>query len=333
MSDTPQIIKIPISKIMPNEDQPRHRFQAGSIQEIADSMKALGQLDPAKVRPLTEAEKASYTKEELYWHKEGDPLPNKTLGQRGLEYMLIGGHRRREGALLAGFETLDCIVLNIAPEETHLTSLMDNNREEMDWWDWDLAIETESKAFPDMTQRELAKRLGISKSKVNNALILTKALNEYARSTINGNLGTPPYPSQPNAKDPREDDFVQPLDKKKPYYRITESILLALLKLDPDTIGDILELVVINEMNENQAKRFAQWILDGNETMKFDLQGGSSKPKEEDPLAEDWKDFGPGIKVKYKGGEDYEIHLTVSGGDKALKTARAAQKAIRGGIF
>ena len=65
----------------------------------------------------------------------------------------------------------------------------------------------------------------------------------------------------------------------------------------------------------------------------FDLNGGSDKPKEEDPLAEGWKDFDPDIKVKYKGGEDYEIHLTISGRDKALKTARAAQKAIRGSIF
>jgi len=68
--------------------------------------------------------------------------------------------------------------------------------------------------------------------------------------------------------------------------------------------------------------------------MDFDLKGDSNrKPQEEDPLAEDWKALGPGIKVKYKGGEDYEIHLTVTGGDKALKTAKAALKAIRGGFF
>jgi len=344
MSET---VKIPISKIIPNDDQPRHRFKPGSIQELSDSMKALGQQTPIKVRPLTEQEKATYSKEEIEWHELGYPLPPGTLGERGFEYMIIGGHRRREAALLAGFETLDCHIQNITPEETHLAALMDNNQEEMDWWDWDLAIEKEHLAFPSLTQRELAKRLGVSKTKVNTALILAKALNEGARSTINLNLDTPPYPPQPNAKDPREDDFVRtpdktgpdgnPVrspDKRKPYYRITEYVLLALLELDPDTIEEIMELVIINEMNVNQAKRFAQWILDGNEMMDFDLKGGSNgKPKEEDPLAEDWKALGPGIKVKYKGGEDYEIHLTVTGGDKALKTAKAAQKAIRGGFF
>ena len=77
-----------------------------------------------------------------------------------------------------------------------------------------------------------------------------------------------------------------------------------------------------------------EWVNDGNESYNFDPKGGSnSKTQKKDPLAEDWKALGPGIKVKYKGGEDYEIRLTVTGGDKALKTAKAALKAIRGGFF
>ncbi|HXL73860.1 MAG TPA: ParB N-terminal domain-containing protein, partial [bacterium] len=219
MSDISQIAKIPISKIIPNEDQPRHRFQAGSIQEMRDSLTALGQLDALKVRPLTEAEKASYTKWELHWHHEfGDPLPDKTLGERGFEYLLIGGHRRLEGARLAGLETLDCIILNIKPEETHLASLMDNNREEMDWWDWDLAIEKERLAFPDMPQRELAKRLGVSKSKVGNALLLAKVMNEESRRMIGNNLDptldNDGFPVHLPAEDPdTEDNLAQTLGK------------------------------------------------------------------------------------------------------------------------
>ena len=341
-----QVVKIPLALLLPNENQPRRRFRSGSIQQMAESLKALGQQTPLKVRPLTAQEKASYLKSEIESHKYGDPLPEKTLGERGFEYLVIGGHRRLEGAKLAGFETLDCIVLDMKPEDTHLASVMDNNQEDMDWWDWDLAIEAEHKAFPNLTQRELADRLGVSKTKVNTALILTKALTEGSRSTIDLNLDTPPYPPQPDAKDPEEEDdfvrtpdktapdgnLVRSPDKTKPYYRITEYVLLALLKLDPDEIDEILELVIVNKMNPVVAERFAQWILDGNETMKFDTSAHNGKTKEPDPLAEAWKTLGPQIKVKYKGGENYEIHLSVTGGQKALETAQAVQKALQGGL-
>jgi hypothetical protein len=335
-----EIVKIPISKIMPNDDQPRHRFKMGSIEEMAESLKTFGQLTPIKVRPFTAQEKASHTKEELEWFKLTKGNPGATIGERGFEYMIIGGHRRHAGALLAGFETLDCIVLNIAPEETHLTSLMDNSTEEMDWWDWDLAIEAESKAFPNMSQRDLAKRLGVSKSKVNNALVLTKLIDQNDRDWIHMNLD-PNCGSQgnlfkrPGEKYDTEEALVHLMDKSASKYRITENHLLALIALeDRNYVGTLIDIIIKKEMAVEQVKKLVQWVNKGNEPEDFDHQKSpKDKSQQSDPLAEDWKALGPGIKVKYKGGEDYEIHLTVTGGDKALKTARAAQKAIRGGFF
>src|SRR5208283_1146874 len=89
------IEKIPLSKIMENPDQPRHWFRPGSIEEIAESMKAIGQQTTAKTRRLTEKEKtykAGYlTKEE---DEEGSEPPKDTNGSMGYEYVMIGGHRR-----------------------------------------------------------------------------------------------------------------------------------------------------------------------------------------------------------------------------------------------
>jgi len=353
MPDTPQIQKILISKIMPNEDQPRHRFRLRSIQQMADSLTSIGQQTPLKVRPLTEGEKASYSKWDILDHGSNMPPNVLTFGQQGYEYMLIGGHRRREGALLAGFETLDCIVLNIPPEDTHLASLMDNSLEEMDWWDWDLAIEKEHQDNPGLSLRQLGKRLEVSKSKAGNALLITGYLDEMCRDMISNNLN----PETDNngfrvdlpEGDPEDEaKTVQPLDTNpapgtrldlpqgriKSDYRITESILLALAPLaELDEVLTALELIFGWEMNEGVVKRFVQWIVDGNEPRDFDPNAPSGKPQEEDPLAEEWKALRPGIKVKYKGGEDYEIHLTVTGGQKALETAKAAQKSFRRGIF
>ena len=263
-----ETVKIPISKILPNDEQPRHRFRPGAIQELSDSMKALGQHTPIKVRPLTEQEKASYSKEEIEWHKMGDPLPEETLGERGFEYMIIGGHRRREAALLAGFETLDCFIQNISPEETHLAALMDNNQEEMDWWDWDLAIEAEHNIFPDMPQRELGKRLGKSKTKVGNALLLAKVTNEESRRMIGNNLDPTCDNDGFRVDLPAEDLDTEgnlapsrgknitpeaPLaptrGRTKSDYRITEYVSLALAGLeDPKEVQYALEIVLMNEM-------------------------------------------------------------------------------------
>jgi hypothetical protein len=345
-----QIIKIPISKLMPNDDQPRRMFRPGNIQEMAESLKAIGQQTPLKVRLLTADEKAT-PRRDMFTHDE--LVPREVPGELGFEYLVIGGHRRLAGAKLAGFETLDCIVMDMKPEDTHLASLMDNVTEDMSWWDWDLAIEKEHLAFPNLSHRQLAKRLGKSKGKIGNALLLTKVLDEHSRGSIDLNLDKAYLPGDFKALPPDEDlddaddadpkqgknplktHGAQPLGTQEADYQITESILLALVPLeDPIYISCTLDIIIDNEMTEVQAKKIIQWVYDGNEPEDFDLQAAfQDKPKEIDPMAEAWKGLGPQIKVKYKGGEDYEIRISVTGGQKALKTAQAAQKALQGGIL
>ena len=106
-----QVIEIPVEQIIPNPSQPRRSMRQEPLGTLSASMKAKGQLTSAKVRPLTEAERAA--------------LP-------GAWVMLVGGHRRRQAALLNGFKTLKCTVDDIAPEDTHYQALMDNDYEEMD---------------------------------------------------------------------------------------------------------------------------------------------------------------------------------------------------------
>ncbi len=369
-----QVKKIPIKKLMPNIDQPRHLIRPGCIGEMADSLKAIGQQTLLKVRPLTAEEKASLRKPEY----EGQVVPKETLAEMGFEYMVIGGHRRLEGAKLAGFEALKCEIVDIPPEKTHFSAFMDNNLVEMDWWDLDVAIEVEHKANPKLSQRQLAKLLGLSKGKVYNALILTSLLTEDARISIMLNkdkaLLPEDYHAQPlgaeadtgvktaqplgtqaetgtdtaqplgakidtgvtNAQPlgtqaETGDDPAQQLGKEEPEYLITESILLILAKLaDPDLIEETLEIVIDNRMPEVLAKKMVEWVKDGNEARDFDTKKASNKEK--DPMAEAWKGLGPDIKVKHKGGEAYEIHLSVTGGQKALETAQAAQRFLKGGL-
>jgi hypothetical protein len=228
---------------------------------------------------------------------------------------------------------------------------MDNTNVAMNWWDWDLAIEKEHLLHPKMTQRQLADRLGLSKSKVNNALKILAAMNEYSRGSISENLWVSPYlPDNKNTDTEEEEgaDLVQPLDKtpvskrgqgkkskkEKPRYRISESILLALTGLeDPWDITDAVDFIILNEFKESMVNKLIEFLIDGGELKDFDPKTASKgKNKGEDPFAEDWKGLHPSIKVKHKGGEDYEIHLAVSGGQKALEIAQGAHRSLEGGL-
>ncbi len=338
MSQNLDFKKIPLSKIMPNFDQPRRMFKPGSTQSMAESLLAVGQQTLAKVRRLTDEEKASYSYFDYEW-PVGTTAPKKSNGEFGFEYMMIGGHRRLAGAKLAAFETLDCVIMDVAPEDTHLASLMDNSNVEMSWWDWDLAIEKEHLLHPNLSQRELAKRLGVSKSKVNNALKILAVLNKLSRGSIDMNLDKVPLDGDfhpPTSDQPQdvEGDPVQTLDKTKPDYEITEYVLLALADLeDPAYVSDTLDIIIDNKMNLGLAKKLIEFVMNGGEPEAFDPKKASTgKEKEEDPFAEDWKGLGKDIKVKHKGGEDYEIKLAVTGGEKAFEIVQAAQRTLEGGL-
>ncbi len=74
-----------------------------------------------------------------------------------------------------------------------------------------------------------------------------------------------------------------------------------------------------------------EWVQNGGEPHDFVRDHNEKEQnKKKDPFAEDWKDLGPNIKVKYKGGEDYEIHLAMTGGQKTLETAQADQRILEG---
>jgi ParB family transcriptional regulator, chromosome partitioning protein len=230
------IVSIPLQKIMPNPHQPRRSFREGSIQEMADSLKAIGQETPIKVRPLTPEELKLYAP---------------------YEFMVVGGHRRRAGAELAGLEALDCIVLNITPQQARRKALMDNNQDEMDWWDWDLAIYDLLQDPPKPTQVELAKQIGKSRAKVYNALKIVTALTPTSLEIIDRNLGK---------ISPSEGVKCQPLASKNKGFLITESILLALADLeDPQQVEKALKVVIDGYLEEPQVKRLVAGVKGGQQ--------------------------------------------------------------------
>ena len=91
---------MPIDKIEPNPDQPRNQFDEDTLQELADSIKQYGMLQPILVTPKDDF------------------------------YEIIAGERRWRAAKLAGIKDVPIIVKNYTDQEIVEISLIENIQRE-----------------------------------------------------------------------------------------------------------------------------------------------------------------------------------------------------------
>ena len=137
------IVSIPVSRMSPNADQPRKRFDDGSIAELAASIKRHGIIQPLVV----EADGAG-------------------------AYRIIAGERRWRAASVAGLDEVPAIVKEYGREKRLEVALVENVQRE------DLNPIDEAEAYRQLmeatglTQDQVAERVGKSRPTVANALRL-----------------------------------------------------------------------------------------------------------------------------------------------------------------
>lgn len=148
---------IPLEEIGFNPDQPRKKFDAESLEELADSLKQVGILQPVLVQKLRAGETATQ-------HPESDaPLS-------GLRYCVVAGERRVRAARLAGLMEVPALIHTYEETEILKVALLENIQRE------DLGPVEEAEAYRDLmdsygaTQEELAEMLGKKRSSVANML-------------------------------------------------------------------------------------------------------------------------------------------------------------------
>jgi ParB/RepB/Spo0J family partition protein len=235
-----QIVKIPLFKLIANPDQPRRSFRPGSIQAMRDSLLEIGQQTAAKVRPLSAGEKAKYTP---------------------VEFMVLGGHRRLEGAKLAGLETMDCVVMNATPDEALLVGLVDNEWEGLTWLDKYLAI-AKLVNRPGSSTRKVSRQIGISQTSVNNAVKISKLLTPAAIGLIDQTLINPPA---------GEAGGEQQLFTHGSDYEVTLRIVLALAPLGkPTLVEKALKVVIDKRMTEAQTRKLVVSMKAGHDPAELD---------------------------------------------------------------
>lgn len=148
-----EIVKIRLNKIIPNKNQPRLDFYDDSIKGLAESIKQNGLLQPVTVR------------------KNGD------------KFELIAGERRYRACLLNGAKDIEAIIMESSDEESANLALIENlQREDLNAIEQAMAMRR-IMISENLTQNELADRLGYKQSTVANKLRLLK-LPDYIKKAI-----------------------------------------------------------------------------------------------------------------------------------------------------
>lgn len=146
-------VYVNITKIEPNREQPRKEFDEEALQELADSIKQYGVIEPLIVQ-----DRKDY-------------------------YEIIAGERRWRASRLAGLKEVPVIIKDYTEQEIVEISLIENiQREDLNPIEEALAYKRLVDEF-NLKQDEVAKRVGKNRSTVTNSLRLLK-LNENVQQML-----------------------------------------------------------------------------------------------------------------------------------------------------
>ncbi|MCX7794132.1 MAG: ParB/RepB/Spo0J family partition protein [Thermodesulfovibrionales bacterium] len=154
-----EVIKLDIDRIIPGDHQPRKVFRDESLNELAESIKEKGIIQPVIVT------------------RQGDGT-----------FKLIAGERRLRAAKLAGLKKIPAIIKDLASRDALEIALIENiQREDLDPIETALAFERLKKDF-HLTQEEIAKKVGKDRASVANYLRLLVLPEEIKERLHEGSL-------------------------------------------------------------------------------------------------------------------------------------------------
>lgn len=158
MNHTGSVIQIPIEDIIPNRFQPRIAFDEKALQDLANSIKQHGIIQPLVVRRL------------------------------GDKYEIIAGERRYKASQLAGLISVPAILTDIDDQTSAEVALVENVQRK------DLTAIEEARSYKNildkgsLTQEELAKKMGVSQSAIANKLRLLNLADEVQDALLEGKI-------------------------------------------------------------------------------------------------------------------------------------------------
>src|SRR5947207_14523347 len=149
--------EIPLEKVMPNRQQPRTSFDPEGLSELAASIRAHGVLQPIVV------------------------------SQDGDGYELIAGHRRVLAARLAGRTSIPAVIRGDGSDRLELALVENLQRADLNAIEAARAYKLLMETY-ELTQEQLAERLGKSRSTVTNTLAILQAPQIVQDAFVSGKI-------------------------------------------------------------------------------------------------------------------------------------------------
>ena len=171
-------LMVKLSKVEPNREQPRKNFDEDSLQELAESLKQFGMLQPILVQ------------------------------NRGDYYEIIAGERRWRAAKIAGLKEVPVIVRELTDQEIVEISLIENIQRE------DLNPIEEAQAYKrlltefHLKQDEVAERVSKSRTAVINSMRLLKLCDEVQKMVVDDMISTGHARALISIEDPEEQYLI-----------------------------------------------------------------------------------------------------------------------------
>ncbi len=168
------VTNVKITMIEPNKNQPRKTFNEDSLQELADSIKLHGVIEPLIVQ------------------------------DRKDHYEIIAGERRWRASKKAGLKEVPVIIKNYTEKEIVEISLIENiQREDLNPIEEALAYKALLEEF-NLKQDEVAERVSKSRAAVTNSLRLLKLCDAVQQMVIDDMLSTGHARALITIEDPEE---------------------------------------------------------------------------------------------------------------------------------
>ncbi|MBW7475637.1 ParB/RepB/Spo0J family partition protein [Paenibacillus oenotherae] len=158
VNDDDKVLEITLASLRPNPYQPRKTFDDEAIQELAESIKHHGVIQPIIVRSVLKG------------------------------YEIIAGERRFRASQLCGNSTIPAVVRNFSDQQVMEIALIENlQREDLNAIELALAYQALVDKF-NLTQEELSMKVGKSRSHIANFLRLLTLPEEIKENVSRGTL-------------------------------------------------------------------------------------------------------------------------------------------------
>lgn len=161
-AEPPSPTSLKISQLQPGKYQPRTRMDEGALNELADSIRTQGVMQPILVRPVS--------------------------GTKTPKYEIIAGERRFRAATLAGLKEVPVLVKEVADEHAAVMALIENiQREDLNPLEEAQGVKRLLDEF-GLTHEQAAQAIGRSRSATSNLLRLLNLAEPVQTMLLAGDI-------------------------------------------------------------------------------------------------------------------------------------------------